>query len=189
MITDILGFWFRGDLAAFRREWFAKDDAFDAAIRDRFAGVAEEAREGAHDTWAATPEGALALLLALDQFPRNLHRGTPRAFASDARAVEVARGAVLRRRLDLALPPTARIFLYLPFEHAEAMAEQDLSVALFEGLRDHPPHNAPGGAVQFAWRHREVIGRFGRFPHRNALPGRESEPGEIAYLARPGSEF
>lgn len=189
MTADILGFWFEGDMAAFRRAWFLRDDAFDAAIRARFAGVAEEAREGRHDGWAATAEGALALLLALDQFPRNLHRGTPLAFASDARALGVARVAVLRRRLDLALPPTARIFLYLPFEHAEAMAEQDVSVALFEGLRDHAPHAAPGGAVEYAWRHREVIQRFGRFPHRNAVLGRESGADELAYLARPGSGF
>jgi uncharacterized protein (DUF924 family) len=191
VIAEILGFWFQGDFGAFRRAWFAKDDAFDAAIRERFSEVAAEARGGLHDGWAATPEGALALLLALDQFPRNLHRGSAEAFASDARALAVAREAVLGRRLDLALPPTARIFLYLPFEHAEAMAEQDVSVALFEGaLRDAgPPHNAPGGAVDYAWKHREVIARFGRFPHRNAVLGRASTPAEVAYLARPGAGF
>jgi len=189
MIGEVLRFWFRGDRAAFRPEWFAKDDAFDAAIRDRFAPLAEAAREGAHDDWAATPEGALALLLALDQFPRNLHRGTAGAFASDAHALAVARGAVLTRRLDLALSPTERMFLYLPFEHAERLAEQDLSVALFEGLRDHAPHNGPEGAVGYAWRHREVILRFGRFPHRNAALGRDSTPAELTWLAQPGAGF
>lgn len=186
---EVLGFWFEGDPRAFRTKWFRRDDAFDAAIRGRFGALAEAAREGAHDAWAETPEGALALLLALDQFPRNLHRGTARAFASDARALAVARRAVLGRRVDLALAPTQRVFLYLPFEHAEGMAEQDLSVALFEGLRDHAPHNQPDGAVDFAWRHREVIRRFGRFPHRNAALGRGSTAAERAYLALPGAGF
>ncbi len=189
MIDDILGFWFEGGPDGFRREWFVRDDAFDAAIRTQFGAVAEQASDGAHDAWAATPEGALALLLALDQFPRNLHRGTPRAFASDGRALAVARDAVLRRQLDLGLRPTQRIFLYLPFEHAEALAEQDVSVTLFEGLRDHAPHNAPGGAVEYAWKHREVIVRFGRFPHRNGVLGRASTPAELAYLSRPGAGF
>ena len=93
---------------------------------------------------------------------------------------------VLRHRLDLALPPTARVFLYLPFEHGEAMADQDLSVTLFEGLRDDPEHARPGGTIAYAWAHRAVIARFGRFPHRNAALGRESTPAESAWLAAGG---
>lgn len=189
MIREVLEFWFEGDPDAFRPKWFAKDDAFDARIREGFAAVAEAARRGAHDGRADTPEGALALAIALDQFPRNLHRGRAEAFAADAKALSLAREAVLRRRFDLALAPTQRIFLYLPFEHAEGMPEQDVSVALFEGLRDRAPHNGPNGAVDYAWRHREVIRRFGRFPHRNAALGRESTAAERAYLAQPGAGF
>jgi uncharacterized protein (DUF924 family) len=187
--AEILQFWFEGDRHGFRERWFRRDDAFDAAIRDRFGALVVPAREGALDAWAATPEGALALCLVLDQFPRNLFRGTAEAFASDAQARAVARRAVLRHRQDLALTATERMFLYLPFEHGEALADQDLSVALFEGLRDDPVHRAPGGTIDYAWRHRAVIQRFGRFPHRNAALGRDSTPAELAYLATPGAGF
>jgi len=188
--ADILQFWFGGDLSPWQLErWFRPDPAFDAAIRDRFGALLAPARDGALDRWAATPEGTLALLLLLDQCPRNLHRGRPEAFAGDAHACTVARQAVLRDRHDLALPPSARCFLYLPFEHAEAMADQDLSVTLFEGLRDDPVHAAPGGSIDFAWRHRAVIQRFGRCPHRNLALRRQSTPEELAYLAEPGAGF
>ncbi len=147
------------------------------------------AAAGGLDGWAATPEGALALCLVLDQFPRNLRRGSPGAFALDLRAQAVARQAVLRDGFDWALTPTERCFLYLPFEHSERMADQDLSVALFEGLRDDPVHRAPGGSIDYAWRHRMVIARFGRFPHRNAVLGRAGTTAEEAYLAQPGAGF
>ncbi|MCX8132639.1 MAG: DUF924 domain-containing protein [Roseococcus sp.] len=189
MIREILEFWFADGPDAFRPAWFAKDPAFDAAIRDRFGALLAPAREGALDAWAATPEGALALLLVLDQFPRNLHRGAPEAFAGDAHALRLARRLVIGQRMDLALAPTQRVFLYLPFEHAEEMGAQDLSVALFEGLRDHPVHARPGGTIDYAWRHRAVIARFGRFPHRNAALGRDSTAEELRYLARPGAGF
>ncbi len=188
-MRDILEFWFSEGPDTFRTAWFRRDDAFDEAIRQRFGALLDPAREGRLDGWADTAEGVLALLLVLDQFPRNLHRGTPLAFASDAKAREVARRTVVERRQDLALTPTQRVFLYLPFEHSEAMADQDLSVALFEGLRDSPQHRMPGGAIDFAWKHRLVIARFGRFPHRNAALGRESTAAERAYLAQPGAGF
>ncbi|MFL1460894.1 DUF924 family protein [Roseococcus sp. DSY-14] len=188
-MREVLDFWFSDGPGTPRKAWFVRDDAFDDAIRQRFAALLAPAREGVLDGWADTAEGALALLLVLDQFPRNLHRGTPLAFAFDARAREVARRAVLGRRQDQALTPTQRVFLYLPFEHSEAMADQDLSVALFEGLRDSPPHRMPGGAIDYAWQHRRVIRRFGRFPHRNAALGRPSTPAEQAYLAQPGAGF
>jgi uncharacterized protein (DUF924 family) len=187
--ADILGFWFEAGLAAWQPRWFAVDPTFDAGIRSRFGTLLVPAREGAFDAWGATPEGALALCLVLDQFPRNLHRGTLEAFASDAHARTVARQAVLRDRHDLRLPATARCFLYLPFEHSEDPADQDLSITLFEGLRDDPVHAAPGGSIDYAWRHRAVIRRFGRFPHRNAALGRASTPEETAYLAQPGAGF
>lgn len=189
MIREVLGFWFADGPDAFRMAWFRRDDAFDAEIRDRFGALLEETRRGARDDWAATPEGALALAILLDQFPRNLFRGSAEAFACDEQARRLARQAVLRDRHDLALTPTQRVFLYLPFEHSEAIADQDLSVALFEGLRDHPAQAKPAGVIDYAWRHRAVIARFGRFPHRNAVLGRENTPAEAAYLAQPGAGF
>jgi uncharacterized protein (DUF924 family) len=188
-VREILEFWFADGPDQFRQAWFTKDAAFDAEIARRFGTLVAPAREGELDDWAATPEGALALLILLDQFPRNLFRGTPDAFASDAHALQLARRVVLEQRLDLALTPTQRVFLYLPFEHAETLEAQDLSVALFEGLRDWPAHAAPGGTIAYAWAHRAVIARFGRFPHRNGILGRASTPAEQAYLAQPGAGF
>jgi uncharacterized protein (DUF924 family) len=188
-MQDVLAFWFADGPDAFREAWFTKNPAFDEAIRARFGALVTPAREGALDGWAATPEGALALFLVLDQFPRNLHRGSAEAFASDAHALDLARRCVIGQRMDLVLTPTQRVFLYLPFEHAEEMAAQDQSVALFEGLRDHPAHARPDGTIDYAWRHRAVIARFGRFPHRNAVLGRESTPAELTYLAQPGAGF
>lgn len=185
----VLDFWFDGDVTLPRPAWFQRDAAFDAAIRSRFGAAVVPAREGALDGWTATPEGSLALLILLDQFPRNLFRGSPEAFASDPQARAIARQVVLVRRHDLALHPTQRGFCYLPFEHSEAMADQDLSVALFEGLRDHPPARAPGGSIDYAWRHRRVVQRFGRFPHRNAVLGRADTADEAHYLAQPGAGF
>lgn len=185
-IDRLLGFWFADGPDTYRLTWFKQDDAFDAACRDGFGELVAPARDGALDGWAETPRGALALLLLLDQLPRNLHRGSAAAFASDAHARTVARQAVLARGFDRALPNAARIFLYLPFEHGEALADQDLSVALFEGLRDDPTHAKAGGTIDYAWRHRAVIQRFGRFPHRNAALGRGSTPAEQAWLAAGG---
>ncbi|MGX9965939.1 DUF924 family protein [Roseomonas sp. F4] len=183
---DILAFWFSEGPDTFRKAWFLKDDAFDASIRANFGDLLVPAREGALDAWAETPQGALALLLVLDQFPRNLRRGHPEAFASDEHARAIARRAVLDRRFDLAVTPTQRSFFYLPFEHGEAMADQDLAVALFEGLRDIPAMAKPDGVIDYAWRHRIVIQRFGRFPHRNAVLGRDSTSAEKAWLEAGG---
>lgn len=188
-MKEILEFWFSDGVNTPREAWFRKDAAFDAEIGARFGALVTPAREGALDAWAETPEGALALMILLDQFPRNLCRGSPDAFASDPHALALARRVVLAQRLDLALTPTQRVFLYLPFEHAEAMEAQNLSVALFEGLRDSPAHAAPGKSITYAWAHRAVIARFGRFPHRNAVLGRQSTAAELAYLAQPGAGF
>lgn len=185
-VRRLLSFWFADGPDSFRAAWFMKDDAFDAACRDGFGELVVPARDGELDDWAATPDGALALLLLLDQFPRNLFRGSAEAFASDGRARAIARGAVLRDGFDRVLAPAQRIFLYLPFEHGEALADQDLSVALFEGLRDHPAHAKPQGTIDYAWRHRAVIQRFGRFPHRNTALGRENTQAEAAWLAAGG---
>lgn len=182
----VLRFWFDGDHWNFQARWFGPDQDFDAAIRERFAALQALARDGALHAWAATPGGALALAIVLDQFPRNLHRGDAAAYACDPAALALARDAVLRLGFDRALTPTERVFLYLSFEHAEALADQDVSVALFEGLRDHAPHRAPGGTIDYAWRHRAVIARFGRFPHRNAALGRADTPAEASWLAAGG---
>ncbi|WP_439598540.1 DUF924 family protein [Falsiroseomonas sp.] len=183
---SILAFWFSEGPDTFRKAWFLKDETFDASIRTAFGDLLVPARTGALDTWAETPDGALALLLVLDQFPRNLHRGSPEAFASDEHGRAIARQAVLTRRFDLAVTPTQRSFFYLPFEHSEAPADQDLAVALFEGLRDFPAMAAPDSVIDYAWRHRTVIQRFGRFPHRNTPLGRPSTPAELAWLAAGG---
>jgi len=180
---DVLEFWFAGDPAMRRKVWFEKDVAFDAACVD-FAVARDLAKAGAFDEWADTPRGGLALLILLDQLSRNLHRGTAEAFAADAKARAIAR-ALLARGFDQTLSPVERIFVYLPFEHSEALADQDLSVRLFEAL-----DAALGGQVlDYAVRHRDVIRRFGRFPHRNAALGRASTVDEQAYLADPGAGF
>lgn len=182
---DLLRFWF-GPEPVSRAEWFRKDPAFDEAIRQRFGATLERALAGELDGWAATPEGTLALLVLLDQFPRNLFRGQARAFAGDARALALAREAVARGD-DRSLHPVQRPFVYLPFEHAEDRAAQDESIRLFTALAAESPAHAD--TLHWAHRHREVILRFGRYPHRNAALGRASTPEELAFLAEPGSSF
>jgi uncharacterized protein (DUF924 family) len=180
---DVLDFWFDGDPHARRAVWFQRDAGFDAAC-EALRPARDQALRGAFDSWAETHRGALALVILLDQFSRNLFRGRAEAFAADARALGVARGAIARA-FDRALGPVERMFIYLPFEHAEDLAAQDESVRLFESLR------ADLGAltVDYAYRHRDVIRRFGRFPHRNAALGRANTPEETTYLAQPGAGF
>ncbi|MFP2908833.1 DUF924 family protein [Pyxidicoccus sp. 3LFB2] len=191
---EVLGFWFghppdpvlNPASARYQERWFEKDAAFDAECRRRFLDAHEAAASGALKAWRDEPRGALALLLLLDQFPRNLFRGTPRAFATDALARDTARHA-LARGLDLALPPVWRWFLYLPFEHSEEVHDQRLAVALFEMLALY--HPASQESLDYARRHRDVIERFGRFPHRNVTLGRPSTPEEEQFLQEPGSAF
>ena len=182
---DVLDFWFADGPDMFRKAWFQRDDSFDAAIGERFAATMAQAASGAHDAWAGTAPGRLALLILFDQFPRNLFRGSARAFATDAQARALAAAAVTAGE-DVRLTPVQRVFVYLPFEHSEAMADQDRSVALFEGLRDVPAMAAPDAAIDYAWRHRAVIRQFGRFPHRNAALGRDSTDAERTWLAAGG---
>lgn len=189
MILEILETWFADGPDGFRMAWFRRDDAFDAALGDRFGHLVVPARDGALDGWLDEPKGALALLLLLDQLPRNLLRGTAGAFASDEKARAVARNAIFVRQHHRALTPVECVFLFLPFEHSESLADQEVSVALFEGLRHDPRLGGPDGAVDYAWRHLDVIRRFGRFPHRNAVLGRANAPEEAAYLAEPGAGF
>ena len=181
--ADVLAFWFADGPETRRAVWFQKDDAFDAAC-EAFRPARDAAKAGAHDDWAATADGTLALLILLDQLSRNLYRGSAEAFAADAKALGIARAAVARG-FDQALHPVQRMFLYLPYEHAEDLATQDESVRLFETMRD-----ALGElTIDYAHRHRDVIRRFGRFPHRNAALGCASTPEEVEYPAQPGAGF
>ena len=168
-----------------RPEWFRKDPAFDARIRDRFGALVDEALNGVLTGWPS-PWGGLARILLLDQFTRNAYRDTPRAFAGDPLALAGARRLVAAGA-DLAVPPVQRSFAYLPFEHAEDLAMQDEAVRLFRRLESVHPESANNR--NYAERHRAVIAKFGRFPHRNAILGRTSTPDEIAFLATPGSSF
>lgn len=164
--------------AAGYERWFAKSDVFDAMVRMRLGRIAEAAHLGLLDHWDETPVGTVALLTLLDQVPRNLHRGTPRAFASDDRALAVATAAVARR-FDRRLPKEMRWFVYLPFEHAESIDAQEIAVALFRDLGD------PDG-LEYAEIHADIIRRFGRFPHRNEILGRTSTKQELKFLAEGG---
>jgi uncharacterized protein (DUF924 family) len=182
----VLDFWFGAPPLAARAAWFRKDAAFDAAIRARFGGLVEEALAGGLADWGATAPTALARIVVLDQFTRNVLRDTPRAFAGDARALAAAR-EVVARGMDRSLAAVQRWFVYLPFEHAEDRAAQAESMRLFGQLAADDASMAD--ALEWARRHQEVIERFGRFPHRNEVLGRASTPAEIEFLAQPGSRF
>ena len=182
----VLDFWFDGERE--REEWFRKDDAFDASIGQRFGATIDAALAGSLDAahWDATPEGALARIVVLDQFTRNVFRGTSRAFAGDAQALATAR-ALVARGDDLRLRPVQRQFAYLPFEHSESLDDQREALRLFAGLgRDAP---ALAGLLEWAQKHFVIIERFGRFPHRNAILGRASTAEELEFLKGPGSGF
>ncbi len=188
--SDILDLWFAspGDAeeGTLRKAWFGKDPAFDAEIVARFGAAIEAALRGELDAWAVEPASALARILLLDQFTRNAFRDTPRVFAGDAQAIAAAR-AMVGQRHDQALDPIRRSFVYVPFEHAEGLETQDEGVRLFCQLAEADPRFAE--MLDYAKRHRAVIERFGRFPHRNDVLGRQSTAEEIEYLKRPGAGF
>jgi uncharacterized protein (DUF924 family) len=173
-IQDVLEYWYSPRLT---RHWFASTPDLDDEIRQRYEALWQRAANGELDAWSDTPDGALALAIVLDQLPLNMFRGKPRAFATEQHAVAVARQAVARGD-DQRLPRDRVQFLYMPLMHSENLADQDLSVALFQraGLADN---------LRFAEHHRGIVHRFGRFPHRNAILGRESTPEEQTYLASP----
>lgn len=187
---SVLDFWFGAagnpEHGQTRTAWFAKDDAFDAEVRERFGATIEQALRGELAAWAEAPEPALAQILLLDQLTRNAFRGTPRAFAGDARALAAA-SRMVGERSDEALPSFMRPFVYLPFEHAEGLAMQDEAVRLFTRLLAEDPGQQT--VLDYAHKHRAVIERFGRFPHRNAILGRQSTAEEIDFLQQPGSSF
>lgn len=186
---EVLAFWFGEPGAPAhgqpRPAWFRKDPAFDGEIRRRFLALHARAALGECDRWRADPDGLLALILVLDQFSRNLYRDDPRAFSQDTAALACAQ-EMIGRGWDAARLPVERQFAYLPFEHAEDLAMQDRSVELFSALEAFAETK---GLTEWAEKHRVIVRRFGRFPHRNAALGRESTPEEIAFLEEPGSRF
>lgn len=196
-VERLLGSWFGDEaddaaVAAARAGlWWGKSPDTDLEIEAAFGDVASRAAAGTLDHWTGFPRGRLALILALDQLPRVIHRGTPAAFAADAAARWAAERG-LASGVDRLLRPVERVFFYLPFEHSESIADQERSVQLFESLAAEVPpawRRTFDGFLDYAHRHREVIVRFGRFPHRNAVLGRDSTPQELAFLAEPDSSF
>jgi uncharacterized protein (DUF924 family) len=172
--ADVVSFW----VEAGPKAWFGKSMAFDEKVGQRFEALHHAAARGELDDWAMTPEGALALLLLLDQFPRNMFRGSPHAFATDPLARKVAREAA-DRGYDRGVAPELRQFFYLPFEHSEHLEDQDHGVALCAASGD-------ADLVKWAKIHRDIITRFGRFPHRNASLGRSTTEEEQDFLKGGG---
>jgi uncharacterized protein (DUF924 family) len=183
--NDVLDFWFGPVPGKARAEWFRKDERFDAEIRERFGEVHAAAARRELEAWRAAPESMIALIVVLDQFSRNLHRGDARAFAQDAHALECAREA-LARGDEKKLRPVERQFLYMPFEHNEDRDDQDLACRLMSQLEEFPETR---GLTEYAKKHQVIVDRFGRFPHRNAALGRASTAEEIEFLKTPGSGF
>lgn len=171
--SDVVAFWREAGPA----RWFTKDTAFDQDFQSRGLALHEAAARGDLDAWSATPEGALALMILLDQFPRNAFRGTPRMFVSDAKALALAKAAIAAGH-DMAVADDLRVFFYLPFEHAEDPDEQERAVTLITPLG--------GESLAYAEIHRDIIRRFGRFPHRNALLNRATTPEEQRFLDEGG---
>lgn len=185
---EVLDFWFgREDeekYGEFRDEWFQKDEEFDRQVRERFLEDYERAARGEYDGWREEPESCLALVILLDQFPRNLFRDDPKTHATDDKALGVSHEAV-RDGLDQKLQPFQRHFLYVPFMHSEDLEDQQRSVALFQRLAEEGGPDVTG----FAEGHRDIVARFGRFPHRNEVVGRRTTPEEAEFLEQPGSSF
>ncbi|WP_315791309.1 DUF924 family protein [Fischerella sp. JS2] len=186
---EILDFWFgKPDQPNYGKSqdfWFKKKPEFDEQVRTRFVKDYQKAAEGYLDDWMEFPESCLALILLLDQFPRNMFRDTPQAFATDWEALSTAHHAIAQG-YDQKLLPVQRWFIYLPFEHSENLEHQRQAVKLFKQLSDDPDS---ASCIEYAIRHMEVIERFGRFPHRNAILGRTSTPDEKEFLKQSNSWF
>lgn len=191
-VEAVLKFWFGtpgsedASYAQRRKIWFGKSIEVDEYIRTAFYTLYAQASLGELDGWRSQPEPCLALILLLDQFPRNLFRDDPRAFGTDGQALAVAKQAIAHG-FDQQLNPLQRLFIYLPLEHSEVLEDQHKAVALIEVLAQEDPDLAD--PYDYALRHRDVIARFGRFPHRNAILGRVSTPEEEVFLKQPGSRF
>ena len=196
-IESVIIYWFgeQPDDAAVIREksdlWWKKNPAVDEEIRLRFEATLEAEMRAELGSWDENPHGRLARILLLDQFPRNMYRGSARAFAGDERARRLAHEA-LDQGLDRKRRPVERVFLYLPFEHSEHAPDQAASVRLFAALLDEVPETLKPpfrNFLDFAQKHKDIVDRFGRFPHRNAILGRASTPEELQFLKSPGSSF
>jgi len=174
--TAILRFWFDEH----PKDWFVKNPAFDSEVRSRFLELHQASAAGQLAHWADVGGSCLALVIVLDQFPRNMFRSQARAFATDSHARAAAR-VILERGWDRQMTQPQQLFAYLPFEHSESLADQDLSCELMKDFAEEQ--------LRYAVRHREIVERFGRFPHRNSLLGRESTAAEIEFLKLPGSGF
>jgi len=177
---EVISFWFEEIEPA---QWFQKNKNFDNEIRDRFMVTYDMAQKGLCADWTKNADGVLALCLVLDQFPRNMFRDQPKAFDADSKALLIAKEA-LHKGFDKVLPSEQRHFVYMPFMHSEKLADQKKSVELFEGMKDDNPLS-----YEYALKHMDVIEKFGRFPHRNAVLGRESTDEELKYLKLPGAGF
>lgn len=177
---DVIKFWFEETKP---QQWFQVSEEFDALITQRFAEAYDKAAAGIFDDWKNDSDGVLALCILLDQMPRNMFRGTPKAFETDNKALVIAKYAI-SKGLDQVLSPTKRRFVYLPFEHSEHINDQRRSVELFEKIKNDDPLG-----YEYAVKHLEVIEEYGRFPHRNKILGRENTAEEEAYLAQPGAGF
>lgn len=188
-VDDILNFWFgqadEADYGKPKSFWFTKNPQFDQQLQTQFLFDYQQAAAGYLNSWQATPRSCLALILLLDQFPRNMFRGTPQAFATDSGALAAAQYAVAQG-FDKQLLPVQRWFIYLPFEHSENLEHQRQCLELFSTLSNDPDSASP---IDYARRHYAVIKRFGRFPHRNTILGRETTPEEAEFLMQPGSSF
>lgn len=182
---EVLDFWFGHPRGPRRKAWFVKDPAFDADLRARFLRLHATAARGELADWTRKSETALALIVLCDQFPRNMFRGNAQAFATDALALDVARG-LLATGADAQMRPVERMFAYLPFEHSEVLADQQRALDLFEPLGAFAE---TADTPDYARRHHVIVARFGRFPHRNAVLGRQSTPEEAKFLLEPGSGF
>ncbi|MCA9664064.1 MAG: DUF924 domain-containing protein [Myxococcales bacterium] len=183
-IDEILAFWFDGDPEARRRRWWQKSSEVDASCRSRFAEVLQAAKAGELDAWLQTPRGRQAFVILCDQLARNMHRDTAGMYEADALA-QRATLAALEAGDDRQMDDAERQFLYMPLMHSEALEHQERCVELFREL-------AKGGvidSVKWAVQHRDIVARFGRFPHRNAILGRQSSAEELAFLEQPGSSF
>lgn len=191
VINDILGFWFGAldeqglSLPEQNSLWFKASEITDQRCRKHFGAAHSQAIDGELDHWAKTDSGLMALIVLLDQFSRNIYRGTPQAFSGDARALAQAQEAINAGR-HLQLPAIHRVFLYLPLEHSETLAVQETCVELFAGLEVVTSHEIFAGFSRYAVAHRDAIAQFGRFPHRNAILQRESTEAELQYLETHG---
>jgi uncharacterized protein (DUF924 family) len=194
---QVLDFWFGacgadGSLdPAKQKMWFGDGRKYDAEIREKFGALHERASRGELEEWAETPRGRMALVILFDQMSRHIHRDTPRAFAQDPAAQKLALDGI-NRNVDRELIPAQRAFFYIPFEHAEDIELQRLGVRCFDGLARTAAAQVKKDYESFCdycQRHRDIIERFGRFPHRNAILGRVSTPEETKFLKQPGSAF